>query len=392
MPIIKSKLLTKNDVVNFHKTATVGQTMLDGENLYLYKNKTSTVWKIRTRTKLGNSKTLGWKTIGHTADLDLKAARKEADKMRGILRQNINLNTYQHEQKLLGKSFGEVLDLYVKENKSKLRPTSMRKFNSVMSNVNVLNDTIMEKITENEISELVAKIKASSPSIATILLREIKSIYSFAYEEKFLQKRLDFRIKAKYKANHRERYLEEDKLGRFFNELFDDNDVPLAMKTAIYGLFILMLRREELLTLEWSDINLKAKKLVVKQTKKITNFKITIPTQLVEALVVLREQNQFSQYVFSSRDSHYSGDTLCRFCKKLGVKYGIGEFTPHDARRTAMTLLSDLNHPYKVIDMALGHIPLGVNKHYLKTNMSNSRATLLQDWANLIDELMKKAR
>lgn len=390
MPIIKSKLLTKNDVVNFNKTATVGQTMLDGENLYLYKNKTSTVWKIRTRTKLGNSKTLGWKTIGQTADLDLKAARKEADKMRGILRQNINLNTYQHEQKLLGKSFGEVLDLYVKENKSKLRPTSIRKFNSVMSNINVLNNTIMEKITENEISELVAKIKVSSPSIATILLREIKSIYSFAYEEKFLQKRLDFRIKAKYKVNHRERYLEEDKLGKFFNELFDDNDVPLAIKTAIYSLFILMLRREELLTLEWSDINLKAKKLVVKQTKKITNFKITIPTQLVEALIVLREQNPLSQYVFSSRESHYSGDTLCRFCKKLGVKYGIGEFTPHDARRTAMTLLSDRNHPYKVIDMALGHIPLGVNKHYLKTNMSSSRATLLQDWADLIDTLARK--
>lgn len=369
----------------------VGQTMLDGENLYLYKNKGSTVWKLRTRTKLAGNETISWKTIGQTADLDLKAARKEAEKMRGILRQNINLNTYQHEQKLLGKTFGQILDLYVKENKARLKPVSLRKFYSVMSNVSVLNNTIMEKITENDISELVGKVKLSAPSIATILLREIKSIYSFAYDDKYLQKKLDFRIKAKYKTNHRERYLEEDKLGRFFSNLFDDHEVSFTIKIAIYSLFILILRREELLTLEWSDINLKANKLVVKQTKKITNFKVSIPRQLAEALTVLREQNPQARYVFGHHESRYNGDTLCKYCKMLGVKYGIGEFTPHDARRTAMTLLSDHNHPYKVIDMALGHIPLGVNKHYLKTNMSAARTNLLQDWADLIDALMKKA-
>lgn len=388
MPIIKSKLLAKNDVVNFQKNAVVGQRLLDGENLYLCKNKHSVVWRLRTQTKLAGNGSRGWKTIGRAEDIDLKAARKEADRMRGLLRQNINLNTYQDEQKRLGKTFAEILKLYIQENKSKLRPTSKLKFDSVMSNAIILHNTVMEKITENDISEIINRVKKTSPSIATTLLREIKSIYKFAYEEKYLLNKLEFRISAKYRTNHRDRYLEEENLGKFFSGLFADNDVPLTIKAAIYSLFILMLRREELLNLEWTDLNLEAHKLVVKQTKKITNFKITLPIQLVELFKKLKDNNHKSQYIFASRTSRYTGDTLCRYCKKLGVKYGVGEFTPHDARRTAMTLLSDRNHPYKVIDMALGHIPLGVNKSYLKTNLSDSRAKLLQDWADLIDTLM----
>lgn len=387
MPVIKSKQLLKHDVVNFQNTAAIGQKLLDGENLYLCKNKHTTVWRLRTRNKVAGVGKFGWKTIGRVDDIDLRTARKQADDMRKLLRQNINLQTYQDEQKRLGKTFGEITNLFIKERKTKTKPQSKIKFYSIMKHVAILNNSVMEKISENDISQLIWKVKKKSPSIATILLRQIKAIYNFAYEEKYIRNRVDFRINAKYDVKHRERYLDEDELGLFFSKLFSDNDISLTIKTAIYSLFILMLRRQELLSLEWSDIK-GDNRLVVKHTKRIDGFSIALPPQLIDKLNQLKSENKRSKYIFSSGKSYYSGDTLCRYCKKLSVKYGLKEFRPHDARRTALTLLSDRGHSYKVIDTALGHIQLGVNKAYFKTNLSGQRAKLLEDWANLIDGLM----
>jgi integrase len=200
--------------------------------------------------------------------------------------------------------------------------------------------------------------------------------------------KLDINVKAKYKVNVRTRYLNEKKLGGLFKNLWNDNNVPITIKTAIYTLFITMLRREELLNLEWSDIDLDNQKITVRSAKWIDNFIIRIPQQLVSKLQELHQKYPTVKYVFNCREDRYSGDTLCRYCKQLGKKYGINEFTPHDARRTGMTLLADNNHSYKVIDMALGHIQKGVNKSYLKTHLSEPRAKLLQDYADLIDLLI----
>ena len=126
---------------------------------------------------------------------------------------------------------------------------------------------------------------------------------------------------------------------------------------------------------------------MVKQTKRIDGFIITIPTQLIEKLKQLKAQNKRSKYIFSCRNSYYSGDTLCRYCKKLSIKYGLKEFRPHDARRTARTLLADIGNTGEVIDAALAHIPKGIDKAYLQTNLSIQRAKLLQDWADLIEKL-----
>lgn len=387
MPVVKSKILHKQDVVNFQNSAAIGQKILDGENLYLCKNKHTTVWRLRTINKVAGVGKFGWKTIGRADDIDLRTARKQADEMRKLLRQNINLRTYQDEQKRLGKSFGEITDLFIKS-KTKLKPQSITKFYSVMKHVAILNNSIMEKITETDISQLIWKVKNKSPAVATTLLRQIKAIYKFAHEESYLTKKMDIRITAKYETKHRERYLEEDELGLFFSNLFKDESVPLTIKIAIYGLFILMLRRQELLSLEWSDIK-GDNRLVVKHTKKIDGFSITLPTQMVNKFQELKKANsKRSKYIFSSRNSYYTGDTLCRYCKELSIKYGLKKpFRPHDARRTALTLLSDRGHSYKVIDTALGHVQLGVNKAYFKTNLSGQRAKLLQEWANLIDEL-----
>ena len=69
-------------------------------------------------------------------------------------------------------------------------------------------------------------------------------------------------------------------------------------------------------------------------------------------------------------------------------RYGMNKWTPHDLRRTGMTLLAEQGHCFDVIDSALGHVIVGVKKHYLKSNLLQERKELLQKWAAYIDSLL----
>lgn len=387
MPKIKLKLLTKQHINDFMQGSLFGSSLHDGHNLYLFKNKHSCVWKLRTQSKVGSKTQFSWKRIGDARDISLSKARAQADEMRDLIRQNINVHTHQKEQTRLGKTFGVVVDIYIDSCKRSLKPQSKAKLIAVLNKAAILNSTILSKITETDIASIIDRVKHKSPSTAATLLREIKAIFRFAYDEKYILQKLEINIKARYKTNVRTRYLNEKKLGSLFKSLWVDDDTPIIIKTAIYTLFITMLRRDELLSLEWSDVDLDNHKITVRNAKRIDNFILRIPLQLVSKLKELRQKYSCVKYVFNCRGERYSGDTLCRYCKQLGEKYGIGEFTPHDARRTAMTLLADNNHNYKVIDMALGHVQKGVNKSYLKTHLSEPRAKLLQDWADLIEKL-----
>lgn len=390
MPKIKSKLLTKQNINDFMQESVFGSSLHDGHNLYLFKNKHSYVWKLRTQSKIGNKTQLSWKRIGDARDITLSKARVLADEMRDLIRKGINVHTHGKEQTKLGKTFGTVVDIYINSCKRSLKAQSKAKLIAVLNKAALLSSTIISKITETDIACVIDRVKHKSPSTAATLLREIKAIFRFAYDEKYIMQKLEINIKARYKINVRTRYLNEKKLGGLFKNLWLDNDTPITIKTAIYALFITMLRRNELLSLEWSDIDLINQKITVRNAKRIDNFIVRIPLQLVQKLKELRHKYPTAKYVFNCRDEHYSGDTLCRYCKQLGKKYSIGEFTPHDARRTAMTLLADNNHSYKVIDMALGHVQKGVNKSYLKTHLSEPRAKLLQDYADLIDLLVSQ--
>lgn len=389
MPKIQTKRLTKQNIHDFMQGNLFGRYLHDGNNLYLYQNKNACVWKLRTQSKIGNQTKYSWKTLKGIDATNSSKARAKADELRSLIRQNINVHTHTKEHTRLGKTFGAVVDSYIQSYKRNLKPQSQTKLLAVLNKAAALNKTIISKITENDIVHIIERVKNKSPSTASTLLRELKAIFRFAHEEKFLIDKLDINLKARYKINYRTRYLNERKLGILFNKLWDDVDVPIVIKTAVYALFITMLRREELLSLEWSDIDLDNQKITVRNAKCISNFIVRIPTQLVHKLKELRERYPTAKYVFCSREYRYSGDTFCKWCKEIGMRYGIDEFTPHDARRTGMTLLSDRGYNYKVIDMAIGHVQQGVNKSYLKTHLSEPRAKLLQDYADLIDKLAK---
>jgi len=143
-----------------------------------------------------------------------------------------------------------------------------------------------------------------------------------------------------------------------------------------------MLRRSELTEISWPNVDLKTGRVMVERTKTIRNFTLIIPAQLRQLWRMLPGK-QVNRYLFS-----FSDHTLYRYIVEAAASYQIRRFTPHDLRRTAMSLLAEQGYDYLVIDSALAHTIKGVNKSYLKSNLLHKRAELQQSWADYIDKLL----
>ena len=94
MPKIKSKLLTKQNINDFTQESLFGSSLHDGHNLYLFKNKHSCVWKLRTQSRIGNKTQFSWKRIGDARDITLSKARVLADEMRDQGNRILNLHKF----------------------------------------------------------------------------------------------------------------------------------------------------------------------------------------------------------------------------------------------------------------------------------------------------------
>lgn len=62
------------------------------------------------------------------------------------------------------------------------------------------------------------------------------------------------------------------------------------------------------------------------------------------------------------------------------------KFGPHDLRRAASTQLHEAGYNTDWIEKCLAHEQKGVRVVYNKAEYQEQRASMLQDWADMIDE------
>jgi integrase len=384
--------LSDNQIKQFIKSKPALDTKIcDGKYLYLRMRQNNTPYfMFRIRLKTFDGIKNSWVSIGAYPEISLAQARDKARGMRSLVARGINPVDYKSDVAKLGKTFGEIVAIYCDEYFPTLKQSSTRQWQVVMRRAAVLNNVPIEKITELDINELLRIAdKAKAKSIAAGLLQRIKAIFKFAKKNGYIQNNPLSDMERGYKVKPRERYLQPQEISQFFNTLFNDHQVLAITKAAIYSLAILLTRKEELLRIKWQDVDLSTGRILIRETKSFANFTIIAPQQIILLWTRLRKLYPNSEYVFSYFKKYYQGKLLNRDLNWIIDKYGTEKFTPHDFRRTGMTLLAEQGQRHDVIDAALGHVIPGVKKHYLKSNLLEERRKLLQNWADYIDSLLK---
>ena len=232
----------------------------------------------------------------------------------------------------------------------------------------------LNDITKSMISDKHKEISKHSEAQANATMRALRSVWNYC-RDSFLDDDEDFLIKEQpirilnakkdwNKVKPRTKHVEEEYLGTYLKTLLNYVDRSSHMQAPhsnnardIMLLFMFTgVRLNEAQSLKWSDIDLKAGRIIFKDTKNGSDYHMPTSNILHALLEERRRLSSGKQWVFPS-DLQASDDHI----KDLSGSYkAIGNqanlyITPHDLRRTFGTVANSLNISYPVLKRLLNH-------------------------------------
>lgn len=184
---------------------------------------------------------------------------------------------------------------------------------------------------------------------------------------------------------------------------FDDNQLRQlldGLKKRSYTVYLITLislesglRRGEIFNLTWADIDLKAREILVKDTKNHLNRYAPMSECLYAELIKLPQQNP-NQYLFTSRNGKKMttlSRTFERVVKELGFNKGIidrrQQLVFHSCRHTFASRLVERNVPLYDVAHLMGHSTLKMTQRY--AHLSNAKLSQAVESASLSTILNK---
>ena len=117
---------------------------------------------------------------------------------------------------------------------------------------------------------------------------------------------------------------------------------------------------------------------------------IPLPTQAVELLRGLKVFTGENTYLFPHRDDRKRPMTDAALRQALRLMGYAGRLTPHGFRGTASTALNEMNYRSEWVERQLAHADGNSSRaSYNHADYVDQRRQMLQDWADLMDELSK---
>lgn len=162
-------------------------------------------------------------------------------------------------------------------------------------------------------------------------------------------------------------------------------EVKMAIKLAM----LLFLRPSNIVKMRWEQIDFENTLVTytAEDMKMREDFTTPLPRQAIEILKELECLTGHSPYVFLSPYGS-GGKPIVRDALSSALRRnGITEISPHGFRHSASTLLNDAGHGADEIEAQLSHSISGTRGIYNRANYVDRRRLLLQQWADILDEL-----
>ena len=250
-------------------------------------------------------------------------------------------------------------------------------------------------IEKQELRAIIfAKIGDGHEQAALALRNLLKRLWDYAIECEITEKNPAALIKAKFVAPvaRRSRALNRAELSAFLSAM-DAACVRPGLKDALLLILLTLTRKSELRRARWTEFDFERAEWALPQEHSKTETPLVIPLsrQAVELLRRQQERHPGATVVFPMQGALHTplaASTLNRALGRIPVK--IEHFTVHDLRRTAATNLAEQEYSESWIEKALNHNKKGVAGIYNRAQYATQRRTMLQAWADWLDELKGK--
>ena len=373
--------ITTRDIQNFLNDTTKTQITAGSGLLLIKTTSNSASWQYRYKVK---GKRFVY-TIGTLNDVDLPTAQAKHKELWKEVANGVNVAV--EKQNAKGKlktntaifSLSKLAQFFIKHSENLQADTNYSKntisliqrflidpkcnlfksknienaFNEKISVENFANSPASE-ITEIDIKNFLNNIKhkTTKQKIANLLLAIYKKAITYKQTTKITKNPAEIvknKTEIRFAKSERSRLVSDAELKELFNLLNNSKNQTLATATKL--LFMLGVRKNELLKAEWRefDLNNAVWTLPAERCKNKKSIKIPLSQPVIKLLKSLQNnQNNQSKFVFNSFHKNNTGAIssailniyICDLIKHNEIiKENI---TPHDARRFVRTTLNKI--------------------------------------------------
>lgn len=344
--------------------------------------------------------------FGLYGQITLAEAREKLFEAKKLIAKGISPAIQKQKNKELKKSsnFGDWLERWLKDVNYK---DSTRSVVEGIINRDVMpkfGKKMLDEITGDVLRNQCEKVKNRGAAASAVRVRDIVgSVFTYAKA-----RGVNCDNPAQYVApstiavfTPRERSLSKREVGIFFNTL-KDAQTSHSLKVALKLLMLTMVRKSNLINAKWEEIDfvnaewtIPAEKMKASRQGAGRPHVVYLSIQALDLFMQLHVLASGSEYVLPSfGQSKYSTVSLSSLNRaaahtvELAQRNGlpIEKFVLHDMRRTASTHLHEAGYHSDWIEKALSHEQKGVRAVYNKAEYAEQRRTLLQDWADMVDQ------
>jgi integrase len=300
------------------------------------------------------------------------------------------------------KSFGEWAELWLRGYRMAESTRDMRRATYIRELKREYGNKLLFEISPDDLRSLTDKIVARGAPATAVHAREVVlQVFRWAKErgEKVENPALLVRPAAIATFEPRDRSLSPEEIGLMYYYMDRVGTSP-QYRVAAKLLLLTMVRKSELANATWSEVNFTDALWTIpkERMKRRLPHVVYLSSQALDFFIALKTFAGGSEYVLPSRYdtdlpmSNATANQVLTLTYKLAQKEGkpLGKFGPHDLRRTASTLLHEAGYNTDWIEKCLAHEQRGVRAVYNKAEYAEHRRSMLQDWADMIDDWTSK--
>lgn len=313
-------------------------------------------------------------TIGRHGAWTPETARRKAQELLGVVASGIDPNAPAN-----GDSFGTILDRYLARKQTTLRPRSLVEVTRhLRQHALPLHSLKLEEIDRRQIAEVLASVEEGSGLSARNRVRASLSAFWHWLITEGLAETNPVQGTAKASEGRgRDRVLSPDEIRKVWAVAGDDDLGRIVKLLLLTGQ-----RRNEIANLDWAEVNLTDNVIVFSPNRTKNAREHTLPLSN-QALALLGSKG--NGRVFANHGQQWSWDKA-----KLDARAGIGHWTLHDLRRTAVTCMNEIGVLPHVVEAVVNHVSgakAGIAGRYNHSRLIEPMRDALQRWADKLDQI-----
>lgn len=294
-------------------------------------------------------------TVGKFPDVTVIEAQQKAQAILTVINSGIDPIAEKRKHEAEQTKLVDVLELYLSDRDLKPYTVKDYRYKLKLGFSDWLNKPV-SSITEDMVLKRHKQITQTGKTTANTTMRVLRLTMNYAVAVGMIEANpTSILSKARlwHKNNRKVRVIPSDHLQAWHEavEALSNQRAKVYLLMALYMGF----RSSELLTLEWSHVDLKSKKIMLLDTKNGTNHSLPIPTPLLEQIKILKGHTGKHEWVFAGNKPDRPMAVPAKPIKAVRKASGV-EFSPHDCRRTFATIAEAVNLPMSMIKRLMNHV------------------------------------